>query len=292
MKKIAVIQFGAAKDVTAAYQKMVNVKKQHDEVLEIDILNLTQADEKFLYNERLYQIIVVGHSSSWDEKNYFISHKNRMIGSISLFDACEIMMKLAKETTATKFNFYPCEIADKLQDNIELRDLKVPYGLLQQPYQDPLQFFEQLNNRLNKEDVCVSSLDLLTQAILQGKAKRHEKNVYLSISVGGQVGPGDPEIADDPGSPRKSISRELVREMFSKDMIKKDHALKAIDRADHLYRKQLKQDNCCNAVWVENKFNFFLAGTTFQYSEICDETPDGDDKNMNYDPALSTVSKH
>ena len=269
MKKIAVIQFGAAKDVTAAYQTMIEIKKNNYDVREIDVKNMNEQDQSFLRNAQLYQIIIVGHSSTWDKKNYCIPHKDRMIGSSSLSEVCRIISKLAEDTTAIKFNFYPCEIADKYQGDIEIRDLKEPNGVLFN--EDLLEFKAQLNKQLHKHDSYVSSLDLLTEAVLEGKEKSKNKNSYLGLSIGGQVGPGDPSRAETPGSPRKSISRELARGMLSQNKIKKNETLKLIEKADKLFFQQRKQNDACPVVWVENKFSFF------EFDENYDETPDSND---------------
>ena len=171
--------------------------------------------------------------------------------------------------TAIKFNFYPCEIADKYQGDIEIRDLKEPNGVLFN--EDLLEFKAQLNKQLHKHDSYVSSLDLLTEAVLEGKEKSKNKNSYLGLSIGGQVGPGDPSRAETPGSPRKSISRELARGMLSQNKIKKNETLKLIEKADKLFFQQRKQNDACPVVWVENKFSFF------EFDENYDETPDSND---------------
>ncbi|MDF1677827.1 MAG: hypothetical protein P1U32_03945 [Legionellaceae bacterium] len=250
MPALAMVQFGAAQDVTAGFDKMFRAKEHEGfDVRFIDALNLSEDDLAFLKSKHLKQINFISHSLSWQPfSSTRIPHAQRRIGDATLDTAIELTEWLSAITHAKKFNFYSCEIADKtLKNGTELRDVVQTSdagGVVRTvDLTDQLSNFKSRQGFFNplakRAEAYVSSFDVLVAAVARGKMKNPYYAPYTPLECGGQVSLGDPENSAELASPRVSIRREEAHPYLQSLYTQQGVETPCVQRADERNTKRL-----------------------------------------------------
>ncbi|HVT63015.1 MAG TPA: hypothetical protein VHD33_05995 [Legionellaceae bacterium] len=272
MKKLAIIHFGGTPDVIEASERMKTAKESVDyQVQIINILDPSEADLAFLQDEQLHQINVMGHSASWDELGRPIPIANRSIDDASLFQAAQTLRVLAETTNAIEFRLYPCEMADKIDDNgLEIRAYEATDKVI---HNEPRMVLPQQNPNLEayiarnitKDPGQVSSLDVMRVAIIEGKNQHVDKHPGLTINIGGQVGPGyhPSHEMGDPGSPRSAVSRETVRNLQKLKRKAKQNTA-AIEQC----QRQLDEEERTSIAWSTHPVTYLSSSNKSYRSDI------------------------
>ncbi|MDF1677828.1 MAG: hypothetical protein P1U32_03950 [Legionellaceae bacterium] len=215
LSKVAIILLNDAheKDVSEAALTMqaAKIRRDGNEVRCINMINCTVEDLHFLYASELSEIAVVGHSSAVDpDGRTYLPMRQRKVGNLRVNAVGRLMEMLAHYTKASRYVFYPCEIADRFVDQTtELREQENPGGST--THHRALEENRDIEELAN--DSTTSTLDVIRGYIQNGLIvnPRRETN---ETTLEGQVGPGDPSRSPNPASPRGSISREEARTLI------------------------------------------------------------------------------
>ena len=215
-KAVAIILMGdsATSDVAGAARVMKVAKEMRDcvDVRIINMLNCKEEDISFLYRKDLAEVAVMGHSGAvGQDGRTYIEMEKREIGHLKVTTAAELIKILAQYTKASRYTFYPCEVADRrVNEERELRDYENLEGSL--THDRSLECVEDIE-RLNVSG-GISTLDIMREHIERG-AQANPRRESERTQVEGQVGPGDPSQAVDFASPRASINREEARTVIA-----------------------------------------------------------------------------